>query len=456
MISVLNRLQRLSGSKLLLLSCLLLCFSCNSSKKTVTKKRTTKRTSTKRTSDKTKTTTKVIKKDDIDWAKDDKKEEEKEKEQEVQYADSEIKSVYNVSVFIPFDVNSSASNISNVSNKFINYYAGVQLALKDLESTGLSLNVKVFDSKNNFDAKLRDPFNEVTDVIIGPYDKTNLKAVAAFGKEKGIAVISPWNASKKITVQNPYYVQLNPPATDHYKKITDHISDNFSPDQVFLLQRDNGKDAKLSKYIQRYLNSQNRGASFNEYELNVDSLQMGDHAYDSLFLVNRPTVFVIPNYSSNDENYIYNAIRRISTEKGANQVYIYGMPILMNSDRFTYDYYKNLNIRTCLTKLINHNDQNIKDFEQEYLRSYNALPTEDALEGYDMMSFVGSGLSEHGTKFFRELVGQKFRGIQSIYELEAMDPSDPMTLENEPEVEYYQNKHLDIIQYQNNGFQRLN
>ena len=115
MISVLNRLQRLSGSKLLLLSCLLLCFSCNSSKKTVTKKRTTKRTSTKRTSDKTNTTTKVIKKDDVDWAKDDKnKTDEKETDQEEQILDSEIKDVYNVSVFIPFDVNSSAS-ISLVS-----------------------------------------------------------------------------------------------------------------------------------------------------------------------------------------------------------------------------------------------------------------------------------------------------------------------------------------------------
>ena len=456
MISVLSLLQRLSGSKICLIGLLLFSISCGTSKKTPLKKRTTT-TRTTRPKKPTTTRPKVVKKDDREWADsevDKKKEEAAAKDQEVDEF-SEQKSVYNVALFIPFDSKSSSSELSGVSKKFVNYYAGVQLALRKLESEGLALNVKVFDSKSDFDKKLKDPFNKLADVIIGPYDKTNLKAVAAFGKANKIPVVSPWNASKKITEQNPYYIQLNPPATDHYKKITDHIGANFSPDQVFLLQRENGKDDKLNKYIQRYHNSRKGGAPFNEYSLNEDSLQIGDHAYDSLFLINRPTVFVIPNYSSTDENYIYNAVRRISTEKEDKQVFIYGMPILMNSSRFTYDYYKNLGMRTCLAKLTDHNDVATKDFESTYLQAYNALPDDDALEGYDMMSFVGTGLLEHGTKFFRKMVGEKFDGLQSIYDLRAMKPAKSMSLEKEPQVEYYQNKHLDIIQYRGNGFERI-
>lgn len=452
MISVQNLRRLLSGNNLLLILFVFVLASCGGSKKTPTKLKTRTKTSVKKTQTKPKEPTRV-KVDKKDWRK-----EQKEKEAAENQVTAEgyiMKDVYNVTMFIPFDVKSSTSDISPISKKFINYYAGVTLALKELEAAGLNLNLKVYDSKENFDYKLEGFNNESADVIIGPYDTERLKKVAAFGKEHKIPVVSPWKASKKITNQNPYYVQLSPNPSDHYKKIADHINENFSPDQVFLISRDNKKDQTLTKYIQRYHQSSSKRDGYNEYTVHEDSLQMGDHAYDSLFVMNRPTVFVIPNYSSKDENYIYNCVRRISTEKEFNQVYVYGMPILLNTDKITYDYYKNLQIRTCGAKFVDRTNPEVINFERHFFSEYNGLPTDDAFEGYDMMKFVGKGLMEYGQHFQKHFLSEDFRSLQTIYNLSGLDPKDEMSLENEPSVEYYQNMHLDIIQYQGNNFKRL-
>jgi len=442
----------LNGNSILVILLVFLLASCGGSKKTPTKTKSRKKPTVQ------KTKPRPVKRSDVkvdrkDWRKD---KEKKDKEKEQETAEGYImKDVYNVTLFIPFDVASSGGDISPISNKFINYYAGVTLALRELEQEGLNLNLKVYDSKERFDSKLNEKSNESADVIIGPYDTERLKKVAAFGKEHKIPVISPWKASKKITKQNPYYIQLSPNPSDHYKKITDHINENFSPDQVFLLARDNNKDETLTKYIQRYHQSSSKRDAYNEFTVNEDSLQVGDNAYDSLFVMNRPTVFVIPNYSSKDENYIYNCVRRISTEKELHQVYVYGMPILLDTDKITYDYYKNLGIRTCGAKFVNRSNSDVVNFERQFFNEYNGLPTDDAFEGYDMMKFVGIGLLNYGQHFQKHFLNEDFKSLQTIYNISGLEPDEEMSLENEPAVEYYQNMHLDIIQYQADGFKRI-
>jgi len=452
----------LSGNKYILFALLILfSFGCTGSKKAKdsTRKKITKiRTNPNTKTDKEKTPKVDVKKDKQDWAEekveDDGDVEEVEGNDTDQSIALEKKSVYNVSMFIPFNAKSSSSAISNVSEKFLNYYCGVRMALSKLEQEGVELNVRVFDAKDDFERKLNDPFNKSADVIIGPYDTNLLKELASFGKEHEIPIISPWKASKRIASDNPYYVQLRPNPGAHFKKIVDHVNDNFSPDQVFLLKRDIDKDRNLTKYIQRYQSAEHNGMSFNEYEIIEDSLQFGETAYDSLFLVNRPTVFIVPNYSSKDESYIYNAVRRISTERGYNEVYVYGMPILLNSSKFTYDYYKNLNLRICSSKLVPYGSEITRSFDRDFYNRFGNLPQADAYEGYDVMMFIGANLWNEGVNFHKRILDEEQQLIQTIYNLSAIYKEE----EDEGKVEkanYIQNMHLDIIQYYNNKFRRL-
>lgn len=459
MISVQNLLRQLNGNSfLLLLFAMFMLGSCGSSKSTTKSKST--RISVPKAKKKKKKSKKVeVKKDPIDWNNssgedvDDKKTDSQVKDDPIQMEKSDS---YNISLMIPFDVNKTNRDGRKGSQKFVNYYAGVNLALQDLEEEGVNLNLKVYDAADNLSTKLKDSFTQNADVIIGPYDTKDLKEVATLGLDKKKLIISPWKASKKITSNNPYYVQLSPNPSDFFKKIVDHVDRNFDADQVFLLGRDNSKDKNLQKYIQRYHRSSSKKKKYNEFLVEMDSLMLGETAYDSLFFMDRATVFIVPNYSSKDEDYVYNAVRRISTERGLNKVFIYGMPILLNSDRITFDYYRNLNIRTCRSKFVAPGDQNVEDFKTRYFHQFSDLPTKDAYEGYDMMMFVGKHLEKYGKNFQQHIDGQTIQSLQTVYRVESLD-GDPGTGEETgiPPVNYYQNMHLDIIQFQQGRMRRI-
>lgn len=365
----------------------------------------------------------------------------------------EKKSQYNISLLMPLDANrlstSTAPNSDLNDNKFINFYAGAMLAFEKLEREGVNLNVNVYDSKAENLSNLMDGYElRSSDVIIGPRDTQELREVASFGKEREITVISPWKASSTITSENPYYIQLIPGLYDHYYKIAEHAAENFESEQVILLGR-NSSDMKRFKYFQQ-------DEPFQEFMVNEDSLMVGETAFDSLMIdVTETTAFIIPNYSSKDERFIYNCLRRLNIEKGMKNVVVYGMPIMKDSDRTTYNFYTSLNMHICLSKYVDVDDREVVNFERAYYERYAALPTSDAFEGYDVMTYIGRSLDRYGKNFQFHLQEDEDNYLQTSYELDRIFKSVDMDEENFENINYYGNKYLDIIAFKQKAFKRL-
>lgn len=363
------------------------------------------------------------------------------------------KSQYNVSLLMPLDankLNSSAGQNSELNdNKFINFYAGAMLAFETLEQEGINLSVNVFDTKSqNLDNLMSSYELRNSDLIIGPRDTEELQKVATFGKEREISVVSPWKSSSKITSENPYYIQLIPGLYDHYYKIADHAAANFSSDQVVILGRDNS-DKNRFKYFQQ-------DQPFQEYIVNEDSLMVGETAFDSLMIdVTETTAFIIPNYSAKDERFIYNCLRRLNIEKGMKNIVVYGMPIMKDSDRTTYNFYTSLNMHICISKFIDVDDQEVLNFERTYYERYAALPTSDAYEGFDVMTYIGRSLDKYGKNFQFHLEEDDDKYLQTSYDLDKIFKSQDMDKENFENINYYGNKYLDIIAFKQKSFKRL-
>lgn len=363
------------------------------------------------------------------------------------------KSQYNISLLMPLDANklSTSSDPSSAlnDNKFINFYAGAMLAFEILESEGVSLNINVYDNKSqNIDNLLSGYELRDSDLIIGPRDTDELKKVANFGKEREISVVSPWKASSRITSENPYYIQLIPGLYDHYYKIAEHAAANFSNDQVIILGR-NSADKKRFKYFQQE-------QPFQEFMVNEDSLMVGETAFDSLMVdVTETTAFIIPNYSSKDERFVYNCLRKLNIEKGMKKIVVYGMPLMKDSDQTTYNFYTSLNMHICLSKFVDPDDPEVINFERAYYQRYSALPTSDAYEGYDVMTYVGRSLNKYGRNFQFHLEEDDDNYLQTSYNLEKIFKSQDMDKENFDNINYYGNKYLDIIAFKQKSFKRL-
>lgn len=458
MTSVLSRLRLLSGNKIIGIFVIAFLFaSCGGTDKAVrgtSKSRTTKSSKTKVTGVKKK---KKVR--EVEWkeAKDEKKPPIK-NPTPASMAKAEIikEDVYDITYFIPFDAG-NYMNSAQKSDRFIQYYSGMLVATKILEKEGVQLNINVVDEKKRkFETILQDEVTRETDAIVGPYSRKALKVAAQYSKSREIPLVSPWQASSRITNDNPYYIQLRPNLDEHYYSIFEDVNAKFELDQVYIVGRQtNQKDIKRIKKLQRMAKDvwgESDEDLLTEALLLQDSIDIGETAFDSLFNVEKPLVFIIPNWSFEDESFIYGTLRRLSVEKGLTEVIVYGMPIMLESEKINFDYYSSLNMRVARSKFVDERDSDVARFKRDFVNTYGALPSDDAYEGYDNLMYIGRNLQEYGKNFQFYLSEDQGYYLQAGYNVE---PSHKNTIDDGPKkIEYFENKNVDIIEFKENKFVR--
>lgn len=381
----------------------------------------------------------------------------KEYNQELEDLELDKRASYKIALLFPFSIeNNNSDDVEDADSKLgrmVRFYAGVKLALAQLEAEGINLQVVAMDSESgNFDNKLRQCID--ADMIIGPREKGQLATVAQFGKNNGIPVISPWFSSTKITSDNANYIQLKPSLKRHMAEIVQHVKENYEDDQVFVLGRQNRKDVPMVRYIQELARVNRTGLSskpFNEFVIREDSLAAGGITYDSIFFEDKKTVFIMPHWSfSDDEKFIYNAVRKLSGEKGLNDVVLYGMPILLESDLIQFEHYANLNMRICRNSYLDRNEEAVQEFKQGYYDVYKDFPSEEVYRGFDMMMFLGRSINNYGKKFQYFLDTYESSLYQT--EFDVLKVFRNATDDNFQNIQYFQNEHLYILEFIDNQF----
>lgn len=471
MTSVQNHLQRLSGNKIILfLLCFTLLSSCDFTKNTYdkyTKKEVKRKTRTKKKPRTTKprTTTKPKAKDGIKVIKipsekaDQNTSDNTTVPVDVVPVDAYKESSYEVTMLLPMD--SKEGRVSSSNERFMMYYAGAKIAGDKLREMGHSLSITVADTKNgSIDKVLNQSTDSETDVIIGPYDRNDLKYTIDFAGRKKIALVSPWQSLSSLKTENPHYIQLSPSLKVYYEKMVKNISDTYLPSDVTIITK-SGDNAsrKRGKGIQGLAKAYYRTADrapFKELLLSESSLNDEDPVITTLHVGDprKPVVFVLPNWSGRDYSFIYNTLRRIVLEKGEREVIVYGMFSILENENIDYDLYKALNMRIVTSKYVDQADYDVKRFKRDFLSLYGELPTADAYEGYDNLMYIGRALNKYGKNFQYHLEKEEGYMLQTAYSVTQKYLTKEPRARNE-NIQFFENKHLDIIEFKNGSFTRI-
>lgn len=465
MISVPSRQLLSNGSKIFVMFLFaVLLTACGGTEKVT--KRSGSRAKTGRSSfPPKKTRKKVAKVDTVQWTEVNTEDKSKNTDSSSTYGNSEKKDHYNIAMLIPLK-SKQYNNSGKGNDRMINYYAGAKLALDKLESEGANLTMTTIDVGNGgaISTKLREAQSAGADVIIGPHNKEDLKKAAAFAKKEEITLVSPWISLGSKTIKgNPYFVQLKPSSLDHYQKMVEHVSQNYKAEEVVVLGQDGNKtDQKRVKYIQKLARSyyrSNERKPIAEYFIPLDTLKESRTVYyDYLALEEdeapKTKVFMIPNMNSKDESFIYGAIRRLTAERGQNNVIVYGMPTVLDSEKLTFDNYNGTSAHIVTSNFVDKKDRAVAQFKSKYYDTYGAIPTTEAYEGYDMMLYIGRAMVEHGSSFQYKM-NQDSKGLlQSTIALYPKYQSDDENITTGKKIDYFVNKNIDVIHFKANRFQR--
>ncbi|MCB0660461.1 MAG: hypothetical protein KDC04_05975, partial [Saprospiraceae bacterium] len=162
---------------------------------------------------------------------------------------------------------------------------------------------------------------------------------------------------------------------------------------------------------------------------------------------------LLPNYSFSDEEFVYGVLRRLMAEKGSKQVVVYGMPLLIESEKIDFDFYHALNLRIALSDYLDLNSEEIREFRREFLDLYGEIPLSDAVKGYSIMMLAANSLHSYGTHFQNYIVNKDMTFLQTTFNIEKSVSEDKETdINNTKDFDYFENKHLDIVEFKGTGF----
>lgn len=362
------------------------------------------------------------------------------------------KDEYRIALLLPMKIKQDIPSLDAINRKFADFYAGIKMAAQSDHDVRAQVDVYYTDrEEGKLDQILSELQFNLPDVIIASYSSNLIKKTAAFGAANRIPVISPWKSSTTIASANVFYLQMRPSIEHYYKRIIEHVSQNYLKEEVRIVQRLDGSDrskTRLLHKVQEEISELPINKPYEVFDVELDSLMNAEASVFDTALVQDVKAFIVPHYNSTDESFVYTCLRKMYGEKLGRDFQVYTMPVALNSERIDINLLKNLSVRTAEFRFPNKENTEVQEFRKSFFETNGLLPQEDAYYGYDLMSFILQGLSSNGQYFHYFMAGEDIDlmqmniHIQPFYKSEDKDYPDFMV-----------NDHLYIIEYVDDHFE---
>ncbi|MDD3321295.1 MAG: LysM peptidoglycan-binding domain-containing protein [Paludibacter sp.] len=141
---------------------------------------------------------------------------------------SEDSKTLRIAFLLPFMLDSPKYDAS--TDRFVNFYAGSLLALKEAKENGASFQVYTYDTGKTEDKLMSVLSNDELksmDMIIGPAYSNQVSMMANFAKNNKIKTLIPFSSKIAEIDQNPYLFQFNPGTDSELKFSTELLNGKY-------------------------------------------------------------------------------------------------------------------------------------------------------------------------------------------------------------------------------------
>ncbi|HOA47002.1 MAG TPA: LysM peptidoglycan-binding domain-containing protein [Paludibacteraceae bacterium] len=156
----------------------------------------------------------------------------------------------NVVLMLPFMV--QTPDLEGISDKFIEFYKGVLIALDAAKKGGVSVKLAVFDNEKSpetLDSLLTNPQLKTANLIIGPAYSAQADKVLDFAKANGIYTVIPFTSHLGKHADNPYLIQFNPSQEELFTVISEQIVRKIGKNKVIIARFQDAEDDKVDMFV---------------------------------------------------------------------------------------------------------------------------------------------------------------------------------------------------------------
>jgi len=309
----------------------------------------------------------------------------------------------NIALALPFQLDkvTASSKIDGNTDKFLEFYQGMLLAVDSLKKHGLSFNIHVFDSgKSGEEIKkmLNNPELKNMDMIIGPAYTVQIKPLSDFALLNQIKLIIPFSSKSEETKTNPNIFQINTPQPQMNELIAGKFVFHFGNKNIILLR------FKTEAYDDKVEFSNALEAALKEHKIKYTTV-----IYESAEKLRKELSDVTGNIIvplTTNQVALSQVLPIINMLGEKKNVSLFGFPEWQTYQSISKDLFR-LNTYIPSSFFVDYKSANVKNYLRKYRHFYNTEPAnitpQYSMLGYDIVMYFSEALAKYGHYFTKEL-----------------------------------------------------
>lgn len=290
---------------------------------------------------------------------------------------------------------------------FAEFYEGFLLALDSLKSTGLSINLHVYDTEHDTlkTTKILQNLPLVQpDLIFGPVYTKDVSIASRLARYQDINLISPLSTRASLVVQNSRVFQAIPSKEAECESLADYLY-RFSKGKFILIR---GTDSvsmndswRFKKYFLEHMpvDINNQPLEFQDYRLN-DTLM---RRLDKVLSQQEENIIIVYSESEPDVSRLISSLYRMSS---LYPIKLFGMPVWQTWKTIELNYFHSLQLHLISPFYTDFNSHDVRRFLFKCRSEYGYEPFEISsrgynfcMLGYDLGFYFLSALKQYGKDF---------------------------------------------------------
>lgn len=293
------------------------------------------------------------------------------------------KELYNIAVFLPLQLDSSANNNRFVAAAALDYYMGMKMALDSLKKLGFAANVHVFDDNSittSLEEQLNSPQMQSMDLIFSPLQEKQAKIVATFAKANQIPVVFPVQMPAAIVQMAPNFIAYTTPDALLIQSLAAQIHRQYQGYTVVLINSPIAADQNLEQQFK---------TAFGKVATTQSKLKLQEATwatYPKFKPVGGPQLLV--SFSS-DRQKVVGLLKAAALDSN---LLVVGQKDWLDYKELDDPAVRNEPFLVALPSYFNYHAPQIIPFHKTYRKRYNADLSKMSCLGYDLTLHIGKQL----------------------------------------------------------------
>ena len=320
----------------------------------------------------------------------------------------------NIALMLPLNVGSKP----NAS--FVEFYQGFLLGVEKLKESGKGeVKLTIYNTEHD-KAKVQQIVQsqlfEGTNLIVGPVYEDEMAPVLQYARTNSVPVVTP--LANIENVNSPALFQLAPAPEKKYDKIANLLDGGRDIYLIYASSYDKEFESEILKQLE--------GKSYAAYNYSFDQKSIFTpknatarpiELMDDILKEEKPCLFVVLANAETDVDRILGTISSAKvaiterSEKCAQYV-VLGTSRWGRYNNIDHTSYFNNNVVMISTYHAKRDSQVVREFDSNYIKSYQALPSLYAYRGYDTAIMFGEGMH---SDIQYNMLDKRYTPLQTTY-----------------------------------------